>query len=223
MTESSDDERRRHFLQPMERISEVLFGLIMVLTFTGSLSVANAGHEDVRTMLAAALGCNLAWGVIDAVFYLLGSRYNRNRRVLFVRRLQATSDENQANALIRAEFGLEDEPSMLPQDKDMFYKSLLGMLRHADTARAHLRSDDFVAAGLILVLVSATAIPGLIPLLAMEDTQLALRVANAVQVILLFVIGYRWAHYSGASPWRSAALVGLMGVALVLVAVVLGG
>ena len=140
-----------------------------------------------------------------------------------MRRLQATSDESQASALIRAEFGLGDEPSMLPQDKDMFYKSLLGMLRHADTARAHLRSDDFVTAGLILVLVSATAIPGLIPLLAMEDTQLALRVANAVQVILLFVIGYRWAHYSGASPWRSAALVGLMGVALVLVAVVLGG
>ena len=112
---------------------------------------------------------------------------------------------------------------MRPEDKEAFYRSLLGMLRHADTARAHLRSDDFVAAGLILVLVSATAIPGLIPLLAMEDTQLALRVANAVQVILLFAIGYRWAHYSGASPWRSAALVGLMGVALVLVAVVLGG
>ena len=32
-------------LDPNERISEVLFGLIMVLTFTGSLSVAEAGRE----------------------------------------------------------------------------------------------------------------------------------------------------------------------------------
>ena len=52
-------------LDPIERISEVLFGLIMVLTFTGSLSVAEAGREDVRVMLLGALGCNLAWGIID--------------------------------------------------------------------------------------------------------------------------------------------------------------
>jgi hypothetical protein len=32
----------------------------MVLTFTGSLSVAEAGREDVRTMLIGALGCNIA-------------------------------------------------------------------------------------------------------------------------------------------------------------------
>ena len=63
----------RRPLEPMERISEVLFGLIMVLTYTCSFSVAGAGREEVRTMLVGALGCNLAWGMIDAVFYLMGS------------------------------------------------------------------------------------------------------------------------------------------------------
>ena len=43
----------------------------MVLTFTGALSVAEAGRADVREMLIGALGCNLAWGIIDAVFYLM--------------------------------------------------------------------------------------------------------------------------------------------------------
>src|SRR4030095_1819511 len=47
----------KRVLDPVERISEVLFGLIMVLTFTGSLSVAEAGRDDVRTMLICALGC----------------------------------------------------------------------------------------------------------------------------------------------------------------------
>ena len=55
----------------MERLSEILFGLIMVLTFTCSFSVIRAGHEEVREMLIGALGCNLAWGIIDAVFYLM--------------------------------------------------------------------------------------------------------------------------------------------------------
>jgi hypothetical protein len=49
-------------LDPMERISEILFGLIMVLTITGALSVATEDHPDIRTMLIGAIGCNLAWG-----------------------------------------------------------------------------------------------------------------------------------------------------------------
>ena len=46
-------------LAPNECIAEVLFGLIMVLTFTGSLNVAEADRGEVRTMLIGTLGCNL--------------------------------------------------------------------------------------------------------------------------------------------------------------------
>ena len=49
------------------------------LTFTGSLSVAEAGRDDVRTMLIGALGCNLAWGIIDGVLYLMGCLAEKGR------------------------------------------------------------------------------------------------------------------------------------------------
>ena len=55
-------QRSKGLLDPIERLSEVLFGLIMVLSFTGSLSAATAGREEIRTMLFGAIGCNLAWG-----------------------------------------------------------------------------------------------------------------------------------------------------------------
>ena len=61
------------FLDPIDRISEVFFGLIMVLTSTGTLSVLTAGRVEVKTMIMGALGCNLAWGIIDAGMYLMGS------------------------------------------------------------------------------------------------------------------------------------------------------
>ena len=67
-------------LDPIDRISEVLFGLFMVLTFTGTLSVASAGREDVRTMLIAAIGCNTAWGFVDAMMYVLRTLVERSRR-----------------------------------------------------------------------------------------------------------------------------------------------
>ena len=69
--------RRRSVLDPVSRASEVLFGLIMVLTFTLSLGATDAGREDVRVMLLGALGCNLAWAVIDAILYLVGSHGER--------------------------------------------------------------------------------------------------------------------------------------------------
>jgi VIT1/CCC1 family predicted Fe2+/Mn2+ transporter len=69
----------KRVLDPVERASEIVFGLLMALTFTGSLSVASAGREEVRTMMAAALGCNLAWGLADAVMYLVGIVVERAR------------------------------------------------------------------------------------------------------------------------------------------------
>jgi hypothetical protein len=54
-------------LDPVDRSGEVLFGLIVALTFTTTFEVATAGAVDVRTMLIGALGCNLAWGLVDGV------------------------------------------------------------------------------------------------------------------------------------------------------------
>ena len=70
MSEVSDIPLVR-VLDPMERISETLFGLIMALTFICSLGVATAGNIKIQTMLIGALGCNLAWGIVDGGLYLL--------------------------------------------------------------------------------------------------------------------------------------------------------
>src|SRR5262245_9541418 len=90
----------KRLLDTHARISEVLFGLIMVLTFTGSLSVAEAGREDIRTMLIGALGCNLAWGIIDGVLYLMGCLAEKGRNLKTYRAVRATSDAQKAQRLI---------------------------------------------------------------------------------------------------------------------------
>src|SRR5262245_48822273 len=65
----------KRFLEPMDRISEILFGLVMVLTVTCSFSVGGGGRTEVRQMLIGALGCNLAWGAIDAILFWLACFY----------------------------------------------------------------------------------------------------------------------------------------------------
>src|SRR5687768_16945984 len=87
-------------LDPAERIAEVLFGLIMVLTFTGSLSIADAGRDDVRVMLIGALGCNLAWGLIDAVLYLMGCLAEREGSHATFRAVHQARHPEEARRLI---------------------------------------------------------------------------------------------------------------------------
>jgi VIT1/CCC1 family predicted Fe2+/Mn2+ transporter len=196
----------------------------MALTITVGARLLSERADIVGLDLAIGLlGCNIAWGVIDGAFYLLGTRFNRNRRVQFVKRLQAAPDETEAMAAIRDEFDLVGEPAMRPEDKANLHRSLLQMFRHAGTKRAHLGKDDWIAAFLIALVVSATAIPGLIPLLLIHDSFVALRVANMTQITLLFLCGYWWAHYSGSNRWLTGSAIALLGTALVLLAVPLGG
>ena len=64
-------------LNPVDRIAEVLFGLIMVLSFTGAISASTDAREEVGELLWAALGCNVAWGLVDAIMYLMNVAVER--------------------------------------------------------------------------------------------------------------------------------------------------
>src|SRR5437016_10215941 len=100
MPENSFERSSKRVLDPIDRVSEVLFGLIMVLTFTCSLSVAEAGRDEIRTMLIGALGCNLAWGIIDAVFYLMGCFSSQGRGILQLKAVRTLSDAGAAHRVI---------------------------------------------------------------------------------------------------------------------------
>ena len=93
----------KRVLDSSERIAEVLFGLIMVLTFTGSLSATEAGREGVRAMLIGALGCNIAWGIIVGVLYLMSAVGERGSNLTVFRAVRGARDAAHARRLISAD------------------------------------------------------------------------------------------------------------------------
>ena len=99
MSEVSEPSFER-ILDPMERISETLFGLIMVLTFICSLSVATSGDIKVQTILIGALGCNLAWGIVDGGLYLLARINERGGKLLTLRAIRQAPDAETARRVI---------------------------------------------------------------------------------------------------------------------------
>src|SRR5262245_53618091 len=87
-------------LDPVDRVSEILFGLIMVLTSTNTLSVATAGRADISTMIWGALGCNLAWGIIDAALYVMACLNERGRDLMMLRAVRQPVSSEEARLLI---------------------------------------------------------------------------------------------------------------------------
>src|SRR5215831_6482763 len=88
-------------LDMVERINEVIFGLIMVLTFTCTINAATEGREEVGTVLWAALGCNVAWGIIDAFFYLFSALIYRGESLDTLKEVRNSKDDEAANEAIR--------------------------------------------------------------------------------------------------------------------------
>ncbi|HYR37476.1 MAG TPA: hypothetical protein VEQ87_24515 [Burkholderiales bacterium] len=70
---------KERVLSPIDRVSEVIFGVLMAMTFIGTMNVATAGREEVRSVMIAALGCNIAWGLTDGVMYLVSIVTERTR------------------------------------------------------------------------------------------------------------------------------------------------
>ncbi len=214
-------EKRRPVLDPVERIMEILFGLIMVLTFTSSLSAATAGREEIRTMVFAALGCNLAWGIVDGVMYLLNTMAERGRSLRLLDTVRKAKDPAEAHRTIADTL----PPILASTITRQELEHLRGQLQQLPEppSRAQLHREDFVGALAVLAIVFASTFPIVIPFMVFEETVSALRVSNAIALLLLFVGGYRLGDYAGYRPWVMGICMMGIGVILVLLTLALGG
>jgi VIT1/CCC1 family predicted Fe2+/Mn2+ transporter len=211
----------KHALDPIERASEVLFGLIMVLTFTGSLSVVEMGNEDVRTMLFGALGCNFAWGIIDAVFYLMGSLAEKGRDLATLRAVRDADDPEQAQRLIADALPPVVASVLEPGELEAVRVRLKRLAE--PPGRARLDGVDWRGARGVFLLVFLSTFPVVIPFIVMRDPLTALRVSNAIAVALLFVAGYAFGRITGRRPLRAGAAMVVLGSILVGITIALGG
>jgi hypothetical protein len=212
---------RHRALNPIDRLSEILFGLIMVLTFTGSLSIAEAGREDVWTMLIGALGCNLAWGIIDAILFLMTALAERSEGLRAWQAVRASNNpEAGREAIARAMPPVI--ASMLTRDE---LEALRGRLQALPDPghRAHLDLTMWLGALAVFILVVATTFPVVLPFFLIGDALWALRISNVVAIALLFVVGFLFARLTNRHAWIVGTLMVLLGAALVSITMALGG
>jgi VIT1/CCC1 family predicted Fe2+/Mn2+ transporter len=220
MSEPSASSSKR-VLDPHDRVSEVLFGLIMVLTFTGSLSVAEAGRAEIRTMLIGALGCNLAWGIIDGILYLMGCLAERSQGLRTLQAVRKASDPERAHQLIAGALPPLVASVLEPAEFEAIRLRLNQLPEPPKQAR--LRKMDYLGGLAVFLLVFLSTFPVVIPFLLMQQPLLALRVSNTVAVAMLFLTGWAYGCCTDRRPWVAGIVMVVVGLVLVGLTMALGG
>ncbi len=218
---STDPTSSKRVLEPYDRISEVLFGMIMVLTFTGSLSVASDGKAEVRAMLIGALGCNIAWGVIDGVLYLMGCLSEKGHGIRALRTLRQTSVPEEGHRLIADALPPAVAGVLDPADYESIRQKLLRL--PAPPKRPSLGKDEWLGFVGVFLWVFFTTFPVAVPFIFMKEIGPALRTSNAVAVVVLFITGYAFGKVAEYRPWPTGIAMVIFGIALVAMTMALGG
>ena len=214
----SADSTGRHVLSPIDRLTELLYGIILVLTFTGTLRVASQGKDDVRTTLWAAVGCSLAWGFVDASMYVFSCLVSRNRSYLLARQLRDEPAAARRTIMASVPSVVAQAVSSAEWDRVV---AALGRINVPPPAR--VKRNDLVGGVAIFLLANVALLPLAAPYALIADLALAQRVSNALALALLFAVGHGLARYTGDPPLRVALVFVAFGLALVAATIALGG
>ncbi|AWY38922.1 hypothetical protein DKY63_02935 [Pseudomonas putida] len=219
--QSTGDKKRARVLDPVERATEVIFGLLMAMTFTSTISVVTTDQEAERVMMIAALGCNLAWGLADAAMYLLRVVIERSRNRTLLASLHSDPDAVAGQALVADALPPRIATAAGTEGLEMLRQRLLQA--PAKSLSPRLGLDDFKGAFGVFLLVVFSTFPVVVPFMLVAQTALAVRVSNLVGVGMLFVAGWVLARYAGLKPWLGAFALAIAGTLLVSAIIALGG
>jgi hypothetical protein len=209
----------KRFLDPLERTMEVLFGVIMVVVFTASIELTGSAN-DVHDVLVAAVGCNVAWGLVDAAMYLMARFAERARGVMMLNAVRGASEPQLAHGVIAD--GLP--PGLARMLGPAEYEAIRQRLRAQETVpRAALDRDDYGAALGVFLIVFVSTLPVVAPFVLMAEVRPAMRLSQFVAVGMLFIAGWQLGLHAGRPAWRMGLAMVTIGAALSAITFLLGG
>jgi hypothetical protein len=216
-----EKQARKRFLSPVDRVSEMLFGLFMALTFVGAVSAANSGREEIRTMFITALGCNLAWGLVDAVMYLVRTITERGRKLTLAQAVRSAPDAQTGRRLVASSLSEVAAGLVSETEIEAVRARIVALPSLPDRPQLH-RDDALAALGIFLIVVLAT-FPVVIPFIVFSDVGTAMFASRALALAMLFLGGLALGRYAGYGSLRTGFVMTGLGVALVVAIIALGG
>ena len=219
-------------LDPIDLLAEIIFSLLIILSFTMAYRVFRLGGATAydfsgayaNSLFWAAFGAAVAWGVIDGFMYALLSLFERGERRRLLQRINAAESDEEGIHAIADELDHILEPITGEENRRALYADALEHLRDSQPKPVGLTRADLTGALGSLLVAVITVLPPLAPLLLFgADPELAIRISNLIAFLMLFIVGWQWGKYSGSNPLRTGLLLAGISAVMILIAIPLGG
>ncbi len=210
-------------LTPPERLSEMMFGVFILVSITGSVELALEEDVTARAVITAGLGAAIAWGVVDTVVHLLNRHMEVSRKAELQTFLRYTKSRGRAletieNSLEGTAIGLLDS-----RTRERLLEYLWKAQQQRPGPEPRMRATDYLGALGAGLLVPAVAALMLLPLVLVNEVERAIRISHGVGILLLFLIGAEWGAYAGRSRFLTGFALVLLGGAISGIILLLGG
>lgn len=205
-------------LSPSDRHSEMLFGLIMVLTITGTVWL---GTNSTKAIISAGIGACIAWGIVDGIIYVYSSLLERGRIALAAQEASSCSGEGCDLIAIKEELEGTIVDTLGEREKHEVAQHILMRLKPVEN-HTHATKDDILGGIAAGMLVFVSGVPPLLPFVFLDGIQ-AMRLSSVIGLVMLYAIGYRWGSYVGRSRFWTGIIMMSVGIAITGVVIVLGG
>ena len=226
------DDLLGEFLDPIDALfaifSSILFALLFTLSYAILIHRGAIGSDlpggDGQELFLAILGAVTAWAIIDAVLYVLAEVLARSERYRLLQYVQTSDSEEEAATAVADELDFILEPITSDEQRHALYHDMLAYLSRAEPRAIGVQREDVVGAVAAMLLSVVAVLPSLLPLLLVpENTALAIRISNVASFLVVYATGYSWGIHTDTNPWKTGLLLASVCLAMVLVAMLLGG
>jgi len=219
------------FLDPIDALFTIFYSILFALLFTLSYGILiyrgvistsfTSGYG--QGLFLTILGAVAAWGFIDGVLYVLGGVLARSERYRLLQYVQTSDSEEEAATAIAYELDFILEPITSDEQRHALYHDIRAYLSQAEPQAIGLQREDVIGGVATLLLSIVAVLPSLLPLLLSDNTPLAIRISSVVSFLVIFAAGHSWGVHTDTNPWKIGLLFSSVCLAMVLVAMLLGG
>lgn len=204
-----------------DRLSELLYGVLMVTSISGLVLIGEPGGEnDLYYMLVVLFITIVMWGLLDGISYAMLSSANRAERETLFETLQVEVDPAKRIGAINE--NLDETPiARLDEESRSRIVEIIdnGLPRNTEKMTKNKLTSyekDIVLAAFLLDFIPLIIL--IFPYLFFDSVKTAALASHIIALVMFVVIGYYYSKYAHLNKWKGAFVCGLLGLILVIFA-----
>ena len=204
-----------------DRLSELLYGVIMVSSISGLVVIAGPPEDSgFYYMLVVLFITIILWGLLDGISYALLSAADRSEREVLLESLGTEADAEKRKDAIAEE--LDDTlVSRLDEGSRMRIVEIIekGLPRTMKTIKKNKLTSfekKIVLAAFLLDFLALVIL--VIPYLIFDRLAIAALISHIIALVMFVIIGYYYAKFAHLNKWKGAFVAGFLGLILIIFA-----